>query len=142
MNKITGLEKTIHKTYDWIYNIEENAGWDEGNELRSLSALRAVLHELRDNLMINDLAHFSAQLPLLIRGMLFEAWNPDHTPLKERKKEDFLFGVFDKLPDAHKNVDIEIIVQAVFATIQNKIDPAEFEKLKKLISKGVRSLMP
>ena len=32
----------------------------------------------------------SAQLPILIRGFLFEGWVPKRTPLKERRGNDFV----------------------------------------------------
>jgi uncharacterized protein (DUF2267 family) len=38
--------------------------------------LRAVLHNLRDRLTINEAADLGDQLPMLIRGIYYEAWHP------------------------------------------------------------------
>ncbi len=44
--------------------------------------LRAWLHTLRDRLTVEASAHFSAQLPDLIRGIFYQAWNPSAVPDK------------------------------------------------------------
>ena len=43
-------------------------------------ALRAVLQTLRDQLPVNEAVHFASQLPLLLRGLLFEEWRPANVP--------------------------------------------------------------
>ncbi|AIF80766.1 hypothetical protein I862_01005 [endosymbiont of Acanthamoeba sp. UWC8] len=142
MAHISLIDKSMHKTYSWLYEIEEHMGWDEGNEGRALSLLKSTLHRLRDNLLINDLAHFAAQLPVLVRGLLFEAWNPDHTPVKDRKHGEFLAAVLHGLPETHKNIDIEEGVKAIFKTLYYKIDPLEVEKLKKVLPDSIKVLLP
>ncbi len=142
MAHIPIIEKSTHKTYAWLYDIENNMGWEEGNEGRALSLLKTTLHRLRDNLLLNDLAHFAAQLPTLIRGILYESWNPDHTPVKDRKKGEFLASAMYDLPESHKDIDIEEGVRAVFKTLYYRIDPMEIEKLKKVLPESIRELMP
>lgn len=139
MAAIPILNKSIQKTKEWIHEIQEITGWED--ESCALAVLRATLHELRDNLLINDLAHFSAQLPVIIRGLLFEQWNPDHSPRRDRKKIDFLEGVASGLPSVCQDIDIEEAVRAIFQTISRKIDNHEIEKLKKILPHHIRELM-
>lgn len=141
MSAVTLLNKNIHKTYEWLKDIEETAGWEYEDREQALCLLRAVLHELRDNLLINDLAHFSAQLPTVIRGLLFENWHPVDAPLKERKSEDFIRSILNHLPDIYKDIDVDTAISAVFQVIARKIDPNEFAKLQKIVPQGIRKLM-
>jgi uncharacterized protein (DUF2267 family) len=48
--------------------------------------------------MLNDLAHFSAQLPTVIRGILFEGWNPNHSL---RKEGEFAESIKAHLPQVY-----------------------------------------
>ena len=82
------IEITIHTTNLWLENLMEELGWQERD--RAYQALRVVLHALRDRLPQKDLAALGAQLPLLIRGIYYEGWDPTGKALKDCEKEDFL----------------------------------------------------
>ena len=74
------IEHTVAKNYDWLQLISERAGL-EGSHL-AYQALRAVLYVLRDRVEPDVAAHFSAQLPLLLRGVFYEGWDPAKTPIR------------------------------------------------------------
>jgi len=70
---------------------------------KALHALRAGLHTMRDLLPVGGAAHLSAELPVLIRGMFFEGWDPSRDPMRIRHAADFLPMVREKYaprPDA------------------------------------------
>jgi uncharacterized protein (DUF2267 family) len=76
MMSATGLDvfdQTLQKTNIWLKEIMDDLGPDRQ---RAYHALRAVLHTLRDRLTVEEAAHLSAQLPLLVRGIYFEGWHP------------------------------------------------------------------
>lgn len=85
MASIAPIETTVSKTNAWLYEIAEQLG-DEDPQ-RAYRALRAVLHGLRDRLGVELSAHFSAQLPLLVRGVFYEGWDPTHTPKRLTVRE-------------------------------------------------------
>jgi uncharacterized protein (DUF2267 family) len=60
-------------------------------------ALRATLHALRDRLTVEEVAQLGAQLPILVRGVYYEGWNPTGKPLKLRHKEEFLARIAHEL---------------------------------------------
>lgn len=139
MARASILEKSFHKTIDWLYDIEEACGWDEGDQKKALGVLRAVLHQLRDLFPIESAAHFSAQLPLFIRGLFFESWVPGKEPSRIRKKEDFLEAVYQSI-QVYNEPDIEKVVKNVLYVIFQKIDPLEKEKIIKIVPDGLKEL--
>ena len=84
---ITGLEvfdPTIQETNIWLGVIAEDLVPDRQVAYR---LLRAVLHAIRDGPTVDQAAHLSAQLPMLIRGICYEispGANPKHRPQLRR----------------------------------------------------------
>jgi uncharacterized protein (DUF2267 family) len=72
------VDRAVDSANTWIHDVEQAWGVDDRD--RAVAALRAVLHVLRDRLPIDEMAHFSAQLPVLVRGLFFENWQPAHQP--------------------------------------------------------------
>ncbi len=62
------------------------------------SALRAVLHALRDRLTAQQATHLGAQLPLLVRGIYYEGWHAAQKPTGDRQVDEFLTRVAAELP--------------------------------------------
>jgi uncharacterized protein (DUF2267 family) len=70
-----GFDKTVHKTNTLLKQIETELGWENQRSM-SYTALRAVLHALRDRLTVQEAADLAAQLPLLVIGIFYEGWDP------------------------------------------------------------------
>ena len=138
---ITGLEvfdATVHKTNSWLKEISQELGVDRR---RAYDALRAVLHCLRDRLTVEEAAHLADQLPLLVRGIYYEAWRPAGKPEKIRSREEFLERV-----DAHfqktEPIDPEEAVRAVFQVLENHITPGEIHDVIQNLPEKIRALWP
>ena len=71
---VTVFARTTHKSQLWINEMQKELKWLNGDSLYHL--LRAVLQSLRDQMNVHEAAHFSAQLPLILRGAFYEGWNP------------------------------------------------------------------
>ncbi len=74
------IDRTVAKTYEWLKQVAERDEFDDVH--RSYQVLRAVLHALRDRVEPNVAAHVAAQLPLLVRGIFYEGWEPAKTPMR------------------------------------------------------------
>jgi uncharacterized protein (DUF2267 family) len=129
------IPKSVQKIHEWLDDICERGGWQDRK--RGLAALRAALHELRDHLPLQECAHLSAELPLFVRGLFFENWQPEIHPPKERRQEDFLKAVEERL-GPWGDMDGERTARAVFQTLANKIDPEFIEKIRDVLPRGIR----
>jgi len=74
------IDRTVAKTYEWLKQVAERDEFDDVH--RAYQVLRAVLHALRDRVEPNVAAHVAAQLPLLVRGIFYEGWEPAKTPMR------------------------------------------------------------
>ncbi len=131
------LDSTVQKTYEWINSIAETTNLDRGT---SLKALRAVLHTLRDRLPVYEAAHFSAQLPMLIRGMFFDGWRPSNVPLKH-SRDEFVRQI-DHAIVCTQEIDVLHVMRAVFAVINDHVSSGEVEKIRSVLPRELQSLWP
>lgn len=53
---------------------------------------RSVLHALRDRLDANVAAHLAAQMPILLKGVFYDGWDPNRSP-QRTSMEGFLSRV-------------------------------------------------
>ncbi len=136
----TGLDvfdKTVQTSNIWLDDIMAEMGW--GDRHKAYTALRTVLHTLRDRLPVDNVAHFGAQLPMLLRGVYYESWHPAHKPVKERTTDEFLMHIGDAfLRDV--NADSKKIVGAVFKAFSKHMTPGEVDKTRQCLPEGVRHL--
>lgn len=135
---MTGLpvfDTTVQKTMQWLHDIDEEMGWDSRH--KAYQALRGVLHVLRDHIPPNECAHFGSQLPMLIRGILFEGWHPAGKPIKDHSAEKFLVDVAS-IFGKDTEVDPEETARAVFAVMAQHMDPGEIEGVMRVLPKHIR----
>jgi uncharacterized protein (DUF2267 family) len=69
----TNFKQAAQHAQEWVNDLAEDLGWDER---RAYHLLRQVLPTLRDWLQPEEMADLAAQLPVLIRGIFFEAGGP------------------------------------------------------------------
>jgi uncharacterized protein (DUF2267 family) len=137
----TGLDvfdETLHKTNTWLKEIMQVLGTDRR---RAYQTLRAVLHCLRDRLTIEEAAQLGAQLPMLVRGIYYEAWRPAGKPEKIRSREEFLARVADHFP-ATQPIDPDDAAHAVFQVIENHVTAGEIRQVMQTLPQEIRALWP
>jgi len=115
----------------------DELGWQ--NEQKAERALKATLHALRDRLVVTEAVQLAAQFPTLIRGMYYENWRPTTTPVKERKKLEFLAHVAACFNEG-EDVDAEEIVRAVFTVLRMRVTKGEIDDIRHALPKEIRDL--
>lgn len=140
MTGVRGIDSTIQKTQEWLSELASELEWKDRH--RAYSALRAVLHALRDRLPISQAVALGAQLPLLIRGLYYEGWRPSDVPLRVRHREDFLDLVREEL-DRNQAIteEPEKIVRAALGLLCRH-NEAEMRKIASTFPRELAELFP
>lgn len=131
------FERTTHEAHEWVNHLAGRTGW--GNEREVLHLLRTVLAQIRDHLPLDEMAQFSAQLPIMLRGMFFEGWQPKKTPVRERHAADFVAAVDKEVGDVIDYRGVEDI-KAVFNVINARISRGEVEDVRACLPQELRDL--
>src|SRR5436190_3889146 len=84
------FDRSLETTHIWLNEICNDLGPDKQVAWKVLST---VLHKLRDRLTINLAAHLGAQLPLLVRGVYYDQFEPGKMPSELRSREEFVAEV-------------------------------------------------
>ncbi|MET7764546.1 DUF2267 domain-containing protein [Streptomyces sp. NPDC005336] len=130
---------TVDKTNHILKEIEQAYGWPKERRNQSYAALRAVLRNLRDRLTVDEIAQLGAQLPILVRGIYYEGWDPSHVPVK-MGREEFLERVREEFPYAVEG-GTERLVHTVLQAVRPHISEGEWEDIKSVVPKDLASLL-
>lgn len=133
---VATLDHTVQETNVWLRGVAEQLQLDRHD---AYSALRAVLHALRDRLPPEVAVHLGAQLPMLVRGFYYEGWHMAGKPTKDRHIEEFADHVLKELPPRFP-MDPLIVARGVFEILWEKLDPGEFAKLMDHLPAPLRTL--
>lgn len=137
MTGLSAFDETIHATNTWLHEITARLGWDDRQ--KGYRLLRACLHALRDRLPVPEAAQFSAQLPMLIRGIFYEGWRPGATAGKARTIDEFLTGVraaFSEDPD----FDAEAAFREVISVMKLHVSGGEIEDMRRTMPEEIKQL--
>jgi uncharacterized protein (DUF2267 family) len=138
---MTGLEvfdRTMHTTNVWLNEIAEDLGPDRNH---AWHVLGGVLRCLRDQLPAELAAHLAAQLPLLVRGTFYDAWNPSAADRRAKSDTEFLAKLADRL-EGTRPTNAEQAARAVFAVLSRNVDREQIVKVRNALSEKVRRLWP
>lgn len=133
------LDHTVQQTNVWLKKLA--ADHHLGDRHHALSALRAVLHALRDRLTPEQAVHLGAQLPMLVRGLYYEGWHMAGKPTADRSVEDFVARVADGLPPQYPR-DALAVTKAVLDLLWQELDPGETAKVIGTLPVPLRGLWP
>lgn len=136
---IQTIGHTVQVTHAWVNDLEKLLDWQ--NEQRTWRLLRGTLQALRDWLDVNEAAQLGAQLPLLLRGVYYEGWQPAKTPVKDRDKQVFLDRVARAFQPDHID-DPEEAVCCVFRLLNNHVSAGEVSDVRARLPKSLRELWP
>jgi uncharacterized protein (DUF2267 family) len=112
-----------------------------GETRHAYSALRAVLHALRDRMTPERATHFSAQLPMLIRGLYFEGWRLAGKPTDVHNIDVFCDQVARELPPRFP-LDALSTTRGVLAFLATRLEAGEIAKVIDQTPPSMRALWP
>lgn len=133
-NGLEVFDKTLQTTHIWLKEINEVIGPDRRLAWKVLSI---VLHKLRDRLPIDVAAHLGAQLPLLVRGVYYDQFQPAKQPTACRDLDEFVAEVQEWLADA-RPVDAADAVDAVFGTLSRHVPEGQLAIVRNALPDTIR----
>ena len=139
----TGLDtfdKTVQESNLWLKDVMERLNTYDRHH--AYSTMRAVLHALRDRIGPQNAAHLGAQLPMLLRGLFYEGWDPTGKPTKERHESAFLAHIARELPRAAGPGEIEQGALAVLDVLSKHVDRGAAVKLAAILPQDLRRFWP
>jgi uncharacterized protein (DUF2267 family) len=134
------FDTTVDKTNHVLKEIEQGLGWSKERRNMSYGALRAVLHTLRDRLTVDEAAQLGAQLPMLVRGIYYEGWDPSKVPLK-LDRDEFFARIEREFP-FELDSDVETLTQHVLRALQEHVTEGEWEDIKSSMPKKLAAALP
>ncbi|MEU5791354.1 DUF2267 domain-containing protein [Micromonospora purpureochromogenes] len=136
----SAFETSLDKTNLILKDIEQAYGWPKAQRNQSYAALRTVLHLLRDRMSVQESAEFAAQLPVLLRGIYFDGWQPDSVPIK-LNRDDFLYEVRQGFPyDVEGGT--ERVVQVVLDSLRKHVTQGEWQDVKSNMPGDLQRMIP
>ncbi len=139
---LQNLDSAVQKFNVWLKDLDERLRWDDRR--KSYAVLKVTLHAIRDHLTVNQSAHFSAQLPLIIRGVYYEGWVPSRVPVKERQLQQFYDHIrhnYHQAPGGEL-IDPERLVRAVFELLNDHISAGEIDDIRSELPSAILKIWP
>ena len=133
-NGLEVFDKTLEITHVWLNEICNDLGPDKQVAWKVLSV---VLHKLRDRLPIGVAAHLGAQLPLLVRGVYYDQFQPAKLPTECNSREEFVAEVAEWLSDT-RPVDPDLAVRAVFGVLSRHVSEGQINHVKDALPRSLR----
>ena len=133
-NGLEVFDKTLETTHVWLKEIMADLGPDRQVAWKVLSV---VLRKLRDRLPLGLAAHLGAQLPLLVRGVYYDQFEPSRLPVECNTREEFAAEVAEWLSDI-RPVDPDEAVRSVFRVLSRHVDPGQIAKVVEALPKSLR----
>ena len=131
------LGHTVETANLWI---DETAAGLASDRRAGCRALRAFLHTLRDRLPAEQNAELAARLPLAVRGMYFEGWQPNRASLDYRDPAEFVERV---RREAQLIGDTEawFAVQAAAAVLRRHIGAVAIDDIVRTLPGSLQGLV-
>ena len=133
------VERTLHKTRIWLDDVM--AVTETMDRAKAYRALRAVLHALRDELDVNEIAAFASQMPLLIRGLYYEGWQPHReTERPVGTATGFIARIGEEYGD-FPTLELEHTARGIYRVISAHVSGGEMEGVTCCLPDAVRELL-
>jgi uncharacterized protein (DUF2267 family) len=102
--------------------------------------LRVVLRTLRDRLTVEEAAHFSAQLPMLVRGLYYDGWDPSRVP-KKMNREEFLEQIRKEMAPYEIEGGLEGMVHTVVRALRLYITDGQWGDVKAEMPRDLAAML-
>jgi uncharacterized protein (DUF2267 family) len=135
---IRGLDHSVELTNIWLSELAVELGTEDRHE--AYRVLRAFLHTLRDRLTVEEAAELAAQLPILVRGVFFQDWEPGRTPAGYRGRDEFL-ARFAGEAGLEGESTVSFAAEAALRTFRLHVSDGEVADILAVLPEDLRELL-
>ncbi len=136
---ILSLDRAISNALQWIGDIQDELGWESRDNV--YQATKAVLQSLRDRLPIEEVIHLSANLPLIMKGMMMDGYDFKNRPERIRDVEAFLEYVQANYDASMRDIiSPEDATIAVIKVLNTRMGGGEMRKVAATMPEKIRRL--
>ncbi|MGI9383350.1 MAG: DUF2267 domain-containing protein [Methyloligellaceae bacterium] len=138
---MTQPQDVVHasKLYQgWLSQLKDEAMLATHNQSQAI--MRAVMHELRRYLTIDQVLAFVDALPPLPRGIFIENWRPSDPPPELDKAEDLTQAVVSSL--SPHVIPPQTIVADVFKVWSERSEPWNAKTMRSVLPDALKPLWP
>ena len=139
-NGLAVFDRTLEKTHQFINDIAQQLEIEDKHTV--FIGITAVLHSLRDRIPLEEAAQLGAQLPVMLAGFYYQGWKPAATPTKERSVSAFVDKVKGNLPEGNYPIEIEKLIEGVFAVLSQWVTKGEIVDVANMLPKDVQKFWP
>ena len=132
------IDRSVEKAHLWLKDLADELGVKDQRD--AYQVLRAFLHALRDRLSVAETAQLAAQLPIFIRGVFYEGWEPTKTPVRYRDVATFLDRICREANLAGET-EASFAATAAARVLARHISAGETENVLHLLPEHVRALL-
>ncbi len=132
------IDRSIEKTYTWLGDLAEELATEDRRH--AYRVLRAFLHALRDHLPVDEAAALGAQLPIFLRGVFYEGWDPSRTPEHARDLDSFLRRIASDAGLAGET-EASFAATAASRVLRHHISAGEGDSVLHVLPHHVRELL-
>lgn len=131
------IDKSAEKANLWL---KELAAELDGDRREAYRLLRAFLHALRDRITVAEAVQLGQQLPVLIRGIYYDGWEPSRTPETYRDIDTFLERVSAEAKLGGET-ETSYAVAAAAAVLRRHVSAGEIDDILSILPKELRSTL-
>ncbi len=126
----------VNTAHVWLRAVADRLGTED--RTFALRALRAWLHTVRDLVDVPVAAHFSAQLPELLRGIFYEGWVPAQVPMHHD-----VASFVERFASAAAVSDDEAValVGAVTVALSDEFSPGHIDHVLVVVPESMRAVL-
>ena len=132
------IDRSVEKAHIWINDTADELGTGDSHE--AYRVLRAVLHAVRDHLSVDEAAQLSAQLPIFVRGVFYEGWDPSRTPEHTRDLDSFLAKIAREAGLAGET-EASFAATAVGRVLRQHVSAGEDDSVLRALPQPLRELL-
>ncbi len=132
------IDRSVEKAHIWLNDLAEELGTSD--QQYAYRVLRAVLHALRDRLAVDEAAQLAAQLPIFIRGVFYDGWDPSRTPERARDADSFLRRIATDALLAGET-EASLAAAAASSVLRRHLSAGETERVLHQLPEHVRELL-